>query len=153
MTTPTEHGRRTSEEDSHSLHPTPPGIRDAQCYTSASSMALVPPPFASPSRRPCTPTRTICEYTSRASGPETRITPIPPLPGGVDNAYIVFFSIGDGTTLVKNRLPRHSFRMIAFREDSITVGNGTEETDSVANVGNDHFSSFRSRFSPETVLL
>ena len=44
------------------------------------------------------PTRTICEYTSRASGPETRITPIPPLPGGVDSAYTVVFSAGEGTT-------------------------------------------------------
>ena len=95
------------------------------------------------------PARTICEYTSRASGPETRITPIPPLPGGVDNAYIVFFSVGDGTTLVKNRLARHKSRTAAFREDSITAGNGTEETrvTGVASVGKDHFSSFRSRDS------
>jgi len=78
--------------------------------------------FCFPFALPPALTRTICEYTSRASGPETRITPIPPRPGGVDNAYIVFFSVGDGTTLVTKRLPCHSFRIAALREDSIIAG-------------------------------
>ena len=92
------------------------------------------------------PTRTICEYTSIASGPETRITPIPPLPGGVDNAYIVFFSVGDGTTPVAKRLPHHSFRTAAFLEDSITVAGG-QRNGGGASVGMDlGFTKFRSRF-------
>ena len=67
------------------------------------------------------------EYTSRAFGPEMRITPIPPFPGGVDSAYIVFFSIGDGTTLDEKRLNRHNSRIVAFREDSIAFSDGTED--------------------------
>ena len=61
--------------------------------------------FCFPYAPPSAPTRTICEYTLRASGPETRITSIPPLPGGANNVYIVFFSVGDGTTSVAKRLP------------------------------------------------
>lgn len=45
---------------------------------------------------------TILEYTSRASGPEILTTPIPPFPGGVETAYIVCRSEGEGTSLVEN---------------------------------------------------
>ena len=88
-------------------------------------------------------TWTIREYTSRASGPETRITPIPPLPGGVDSAYIVLFSVGDGTTFVVKRLICHSFRMAALREDSIIAKDGRRRNrgDGRSKRGNRSFSS------------
>ena len=81
-------------------------------------MAPDPGPCASTLHDPVL-TRTICEYTSRASGPDTRITPIPPLHGGVGNLYIVFFSVGDRTTFVAKRLTIHSFGVVAFQEDRI----------------------------------
>lgn len=54
--------------------------------------------------------------------PDTRITPIPPLPGGVNNPYIVFSPVGDRTTFVAKCLTLHSFGMVAFQGDSTIAG-------------------------------
>jgi hypothetical protein len=49
------------------------------------------------------------------------VTPIALLPGGVDNAYIVAFSIGDETALVEKPLIDHNFRMAAVLEGDIVA--------------------------------